>query len=81
MNDTHEVSDERYIFKPETRSKLFMLLGAGIFLFAVGVYMAMSAASHEAPGAVEHASAAISKDLVASIAVPAPSEEAADIAI
>ena len=45
MNDTHEVSDERYIFKPETRSKLFMLLGAGIFLFAVGVYMAMSAAS------------------------------------
>ena len=77
MNDTHEVSDERYIFKPETRSKLFMLLGAGIFLFAVGVYMAMSAASHEAPGAAEHASAAISKDLVASIAVPATSEEAA----
>jgi hypothetical protein len=75
MNDTHEVSDERYIFKPETRSKLFMLLGAGILLFAVGVYMAMSSASHEVPGATEHASAAISKDLVASIAA-APSEEA-----
>lgn len=68
MTDTHEVSDERYIFKPATRSKLFMLLGAGILLFAIGVYMAMSAGEGE-HGATEHASASISQNLVASTEV------------
>ena len=64
MNDSHVVSEEQYIFKPATRSKLFMLLGAGILLFAIGVYMAMSGGNEE-HGATEHA-AAISKNLVAS---------------
>ncbi len=76
MNDTHEVSDERYIFKPETRSKLLMLLGAGILLFAIGVYMAMSGGQEE-HGAAEHAASSISKDLVASLDAPASSEAAA----
>ncbi len=76
MNDTHEVSDERYIFKPETRSKLFMLLGAGVLLFAIGVYMAMSV-SHEEGGATEHAATSISKDLIASLDAHAASEEVA----
>ena len=65
MNDTHEVSDERYLFKPETRSKLLMLLGVGVLLFVIGVYMAMSA-GHEEHGVTEHAAASIAKNLVAS---------------
>ncbi|MBL7863750.1 MAG: quinol:cytochrome C oxidoreductase [Cyclobacteriaceae bacterium] len=70
MNDTHEVSDERYIFKPETRTKLFLLLGAGLVVFALGVYMAMNA-GHGEHGAAEHASAAIDKNMVASLSAPA----------
>ena len=64
MNDTHEVSDERYIFKPETKSKLFMLLGLGFVLFALGTYMAMSGGGEH--GGAEHASAGVSSNLVAS---------------
>ena len=76
MNATHEVSDERFIFKPELRSKLLMVLGAGILLFAIGVYMAMSGGGHEEHGAAEHASASITKDMVASLDAP-PAEAAA----
>jgi hypothetical protein len=75
MNATHEVSDERYILKPETRSKLLMVLGLGIILFGLGVYMAMSG-GHEEHGAAEHAATSISKDMVASLDAP-PAEAAA----
>jgi hypothetical protein len=59
------VADEQYIFKPETKRSLFILLGVGILLFVIGVFMAMNAGDH---GAAEghHASAEISKNLVAS---------------
>lgn len=77
MNDTHEVSDERYTFKPATRSKLFMLLGLGILLFGLGVWMAMSG-GHEEGGATEHASTEINKELVASLSVPADAEAAGE---
>jgi hypothetical protein len=71
MNVTHEVSDEKYVFKPETRMRLFIVLGVGIFLFAVGAWMAMSGGGHG-----EHQAATeITKDMVASL--NAPAEEAA----
>lgn len=74
MNVTHEVSDEKYVFKPETRMRLFMVLGVGIFLFAVGTWMAMSGSGHE-----EHKAAAdITKDMVASLDAPAEEVAAAE---
>ena len=77
MNDIHEVSDERYIFKPETRSKLLMLLGAGVLLFTIGVYMAMSE-GYEEHGAAEHAVTSVSNGLVASLEAPANEEATAE---
>jgi hypothetical protein len=69
MNHSHEIADEKYEFKSATRSKLFMLLGAGIVLFILGVFMAMSGGEHHdgaAEHGKEHASAQIDKNLVAS---------------
>jgi hypothetical protein len=59
------VADEQYIFKPETKRSLIILLGVGVLLFVLGVFMAMNAGEH---GAAEghHASVEISKNLVAS---------------
>jgi hypothetical protein len=36
------VTDEQYIFRPETRNKLFILLGVGIALFILGIVLAMN---------------------------------------
>lgn len=66
MNDTHPIADEKYEFKSGTRSKLFMLFGAGLLLFVVGVFMAMSGGSEEEHGKA-HASTEISKSLLASV--------------
>ncbi|MEJ0056171.1 MAG: hypothetical protein WDN75_11200 [Bacteroidota bacterium] len=67
MNHSHEIADERYEFKPATRSKLFILLGAGIVLFILGVVLAMSGGGeHHGAESKEHASAQIDKNLVAS---------------
>ena len=57
------IADEKYIFKPETKRKLFILGAVGILLFAVGVFMAMSDGGHAAKG--EHAATELSKNLVA----------------
>ncbi len=70
MNVTHEVSDEKYVFKPETKRWLFTLLGVGILFFVIGTWMAMSGGGHE-----EHAATNVTKDMVASL--DAPAEEAA----
>jgi len=59
------VADEQYIFKPETKRSIFILLGVGILLFVVGVFMAMNAGEHHAAEG-HHASVEISKTLVAS---------------
>jgi hypothetical protein len=69
------IADEQYIFKPETKSKIFILLGVGIFLFAVGVFMAMNAGDHGADGE-HHASREVAKELVASTEPAATGEEA-----
>jgi len=76
MNAIHEVSEERYVFKPETRSKLLILLAVGFVLFAIGTYTAMSGGAHEEHGG-GHAAAGISKEMVASLdasAEPAAAE-------
>lgn len=70
MHATHEVSDEKYIFKPETRNKLMILLVVGVVLFAIGTWSAMSGGGHE-----EHAAVAGSGEMVASLeAAPAAHE-------
>src|SRR5258708_38573501 len=71
MAHTQEViADEKYDFKSATRSKLFMLFGAGLLLFIIGVFMARSGGGHGAAPEhgekKEHASAQISDKLVAS---------------
>jgi len=66
------IADEKYIFKPATKQKLFILIGVGLLLFVVGVFMAKNGAHHE--GAEKHASQEIAKSLVASTE---PTEHAA----
>ncbi len=59
------VADETYVFRPETRNKIFMLLGAGVVLFLLGLFLSMrggEAPAHEEGG---HASVK-SSELVAS---------------
>src|SRR5688572_18107889 len=59
------IEDEQYIFRSETRKKLFWILGAGIVLFILGLIFAMSGAPHADGGAhamVQH------NELVASTA-------------
>ncbi len=70
------IADEQYIFKPETKRSLFILLGVGIFLFVVGVFMAMNAGEHGAAG--EHGSIEVTKSLVASTEPGAAAEEAGE---
>jgi len=68
------VADEQYIFKPETKRKLFILLGVGILLFVIGIFMAMNSGEHGGGG--DHGSLEVSKSLVASIEAAEPTEEA-----
>ena len=68
------VADEQYIFKQETKRKLFILLGVGILLFVIGVFIAMNSGEHGSSG--DHGSLEVSKSLVASIEAAEPSEEA-----
>ncbi len=62
-----EVAEEHYVFKPETRKKLIILLIVGIAVFALGLVLAMSGGGHEeAKHEGGHASAVVAKELVAS---------------
>jgi hypothetical protein len=58
------IADEKYIFKPQTKQKLFILIGVGLLLFVIGVFMAQNGGHHEA--AEKHASTEIAKELLAS---------------
>ena len=66
---TTVIADEKYDFKSATRSKLFMLFGAGLILFILGVFLAKAPAPSHGGGEhgekTEHASAQISDKLVA----------------
>ena len=66
------IADELYLFKPETKRKLFILGAVGFLLFALGVFMAMSGGGHEAEGG--HTSVELSKNLVATADHAAASE-------
>lgn len=59
------VEAEQYIFLPGTKRTLFILIGVGLLVFALGVIIAMNSGhnEHVEPG---HASKEISKNLVAS---------------
>lgn len=70
------VEAEQYVFKPETKRKLFILIGVGLVLFVLGLIMAMN--SGHAGHGEGHASSEISTSLVASAeatAEPAAGEE------
>ena len=60
------VEDERFIFRPEARTKIYILLAVGVVLFALGLVLAMN--DHAEPA--EHhgqLGTEVSKNLVASI--------------
>ena len=40
------VTEENYVFRPETRKKLFILLAVGVVVFILGLVMAMSGGGH-----------------------------------
>lgn len=67
------IADELYIFKPETKRKLFILGAVGLVLFALGVFMAMSGGSHESEGG--HATVEVTKNLVATADHAAAAQE------
>ncbi|MBL7874865.1 MAG: quinol:cytochrome C oxidoreductase [Cyclobacteriaceae bacterium] len=71
------IADEQYIFKPETKRKLFLLLAAGILLFVIGVFMAMNGGEHEATGGEHHGALEATKNLVATTSAAPVAEEAA----
>jgi hypothetical protein len=66
------VTEEQYVFRPETKKKLYILLLAGIVFFVAGLLLAMSGGGHEEHGGGH--SALESKELVASAQPHAASE-------
>jgi hypothetical protein len=69
------VAEEKYTFEPRTKRKLTILFAVGLVLFLIGVFMAMnSGGGHEAEG---HASAEVSKNMLASIQEGAEAAEPA----
>src|SRR5688500_6483842 len=58
-----EVQEERFVFTSATRTKIIAAGIVGLVLFAIGVFMAMSGGGH----GEEHASAASTQELVASL--------------
>ncbi|HEX6890801.1 MAG TPA: quinol:cytochrome C oxidoreductase [Chryseolinea sp.] len=60
-----EVTEERYVFRPETRKKLLYLLIAGIVLLGLGVVLAMTGGGHDEHGGGHSSNAA--QEMVASV--------------
>ena len=68
-----EVHEERFVFTSSARTQIIALGITGLVLFAIGVFMAMSGGHGE-----EHASAATSQELVASLDQHAEAAAAAE---
>ncbi|MBS1486435.1 MAG: quinol:cytochrome C oxidoreductase [Bacteroidetes bacterium] len=58
------IADEKYDFKSQTKTKLFILGAVGLLFLIVGIFMAKNSGGHEE----HHASTEISKTLTASVA-------------
>ena len=41
------IQEERYIFKPELKKKIFIFLLAGVLVFGLGLFLAMTSGGHE----------------------------------
>jgi flagellar basal body-associated protein FliL len=64
------IQEERYIFKPEPRRKLFIALLAGVVLFGLGLFLAMTSGGHKKALNMEkkeHASVAETNKMMASL--------------
>jgi hypothetical protein len=59
------IADEKYIFKDSTKRSLYILIGLGLLLFVLGVFLAMNDSGHHA-GAEKHGSLEVTKTLLAS---------------
>jgi hypothetical protein len=68
------VTEEHYIFKPETKKKLFLLLIVGAVLFALGLVLAISVPAHHEETKGGHA-ALQNSELVASVQQHAAASE------
>ena len=68
------VTEEHYVFKPETRKKLFILLIVGAVLFALGLVLAISVPAHHEETKGGHA-ALQNSELVASVQQHAAASE------
>jgi len=66
------VADEQYVFKASSKKNLTILFVAGLVLFVIGVFMAMNAGHDGHEGG--HASAEVTKNLVASVEPAAVAE-------
>jgi hypothetical protein len=44
------VTEEQYVFKPETKKKLYIVLAVGVALLALGLVLAMNSGGHEEHG-------------------------------
>lgn len=65
------IQEERYIFKPELRKKIFIFLFAGILVFGLGLFLAMRTGGHgegvEHGKKEEHAATAETSKMTASL--------------
>ncbi|MBL7856072.1 MAG: quinol:cytochrome C oxidoreductase [Cyclobacteriaceae bacterium] len=66
------VAEEQYVFRPETKRKLFILLAVGVVLLVLGLFMAMRSSGHDEHGGGHAVKAA--EQLVASADASAASE-------
>ncbi len=69
------IAEEKYVFKPETQRKIFMLGAVGLILFALGVFLAMRSGNEHGGGHEKKASTEITKSLTASVAPQEGHEE------
>ncbi|HEU5147698.1 MAG TPA: quinol:cytochrome C oxidoreductase [Chryseosolibacter sp.] len=65
------IQDEQYIFRRETRNKLFIMLGIGVLLFVIGLLVSLSGPPH----ADGHAMVEQQSELVASAAQHATAQD------
>jgi len=61
------IAEEKYDFKPATKSKILILGVVGLLLFSIGVFLAMRSGEGHEGGHEKHASTAITKELTASV--------------